>query len=84
MPSPCRGLRARLGEMADRFHGRATAAMDVVGVTGTNGKTSTVQLLTQAWHLRGIVSGSIGTLGAGLYGRRGADRFHHAAGAADA
>lgn len=63
------GLRARLGEMGDRFHGRATAAMTVVGVTGTNGKTSTVQLLTQAWHLRGITSGSVGTLGAGLYGR---------------
>lgn len=63
------GLRARLGEMGDQFHGRATAAMTVVGVTGTNGKTSTVQLLTQAWHLRGITSGSVGTLGAGLYGQ---------------
>ena len=46
------GLRSRLGEMGDRFHGRATEAMTVVGVTGTNGKTSTVQLLTQAWHAR--------------------------------
>ncbi|MBX9400052.1 UDP-N-acetylmuramoyl-L-alanyl-D-glutamate--2,6-diaminopimelate ligase [Lysobacter sp. BMK333-48F3] len=63
------GLRARLGEMGDRFHGRATAAMDVVGVTGTNGKTSTVQLIAQAWHLRGIACGTVGTLGAGLYGR---------------
>ncbi len=62
------GLRSRLGEMGDRFHGRATEAMTVVGVTGTNGKTSTVQLLTQAWNARGIVSGSVGTLGAGLYG----------------
>jgi UDP-N-acetylmuramoyl-L-alanyl-D-glutamate--2,6-diaminopimelate ligase len=42
--------------------------MTIVGVTGTNGKTSTVQLLTQAWALRGIRNGSIGTLGAGLYG----------------
>lgn len=62
------GLRSRLGEMGDRFHGRATEAMTVVGVTGTNGKTSTVQLLTQAWNARGVVSGSVGTLGAGLYG----------------
>ncbi|VTQ64457.1 UDP-N-acetylmuramoyl-L-alanyl-D-glutamate--2, 6-diaminopimelate ligase [Stenotrophomonas maltophilia] len=37
-------------------------------MTGTNGKTSTVQLLAQAWHLLGTPSGSIGTLGAGLYG----------------
>ena len=41
--------------------------MTMVGVTGTNGKTSTVQLLARpgpARHARG----SIGTLGAGLYG----------------
>lgn len=63
------GLRARLGEMAHRFHGRASEAMDVVGVTGTNGKTSTVQLLAQAWTLRGTPAATIGTLGAGLYGR---------------
>jgi UDP-N-acetylmuramoyl-L-alanyl-D-glutamate--2,6-diaminopimelate ligase len=62
-------LRARLGEMADRFHGRATADMAVVGVTGTNGKTSTVQLLAQAWTLLGTTCGTIGTLGAGLYGQ---------------
>jgi UDP-N-acetylmuramoyl-L-alanyl-D-glutamate--2,6-diaminopimelate ligase len=62
-------LRARLGELADRFHGRITEAMTVVGVTGTNGKTSTVQLLAQAWTLRGTRCGTIGTLGAGLYGQ---------------
>ena len=62
------GLRSRLGEMADRFHARPSRDMTMVGVTGTNGKTSTVQLLTQAWQVRGTRSGSIGTLGAGLYG----------------
>ena len=62
------GLRARLGEMADRFHSQPSRGLTMVGVTGTNGKTSTVQLLAQAWHLRGVRSGSIGTLGAGLYG----------------
>ncbi|MFC5570515.1 UDP-N-acetylmuramoyl-L-alanyl-D-glutamate--2,6-diaminopimelate ligase [Lysobacter yangpyeongensis] len=62
-------LRARLGEMADRFHDRVTDAMTMVGVTGTNGKTSTVQLLAQAWSLRGIRGGTIGTLGAGLHGQ---------------
>ena len=62
------GLRARMGEMADRFHAHPSRDMTMVGVTGTNGKTSTVQLLAQAWHLRGLRAGSIGTLGAGLYG----------------
>ena len=42
------GLRARMGAMADRFHGAPSHAMTMVGVTGTNGKTSTVQLLAQA------------------------------------
>lgn len=62
------GLRSRLGEMGDAFHGRPSAAMTVVGVTGTNGKTSTVQLIAQAWHLLGVTCGTVGTLGAGLYG----------------
>ena len=62
------GLRARMGSMADQFHGHPSHAMTMVGVTGTNGKTSTVQLLAQAWELLGIRAGSIGTLGAGLYG----------------
>jgi UDP-N-acetylmuramoyl-L-alanyl-D-glutamate--2,6-diaminopimelate ligase len=62
------GLRARLGELADRFHEFPSHAMTTVGVTGTNGKTSTVQLLAQAWELLGTRAGSIGTLGAGLHG----------------
>jgi len=63
------GLVARMGGMADRFHGEPSRAMTVVGVTGTNGKTSTVQLLAQAWTLQGRRAGTIGTLGAGLYGQ---------------
>ncbi len=69
------GLRSRLGGLADRFHARPSRAMTLVGVTGTNGKTSTVQLLAQAWQLRGVRSGSIGTLGAGLYGEAVATGF---------
>lgn len=62
-------LRRRLGAMADRFHASPSRALCVVGVTGTNGKTSTVQLVTQALHRSGAAAGSIGTLGAGLHGR---------------
>ena len=64
---PVVNLRARMGAMADSFHGQPSAAMTTVGVTGTNGKTSTVQLLAQAWTLRGERCGTIGTLGAGIY-----------------
>ncbi len=63
------GLRSCIGAMADRLHASPSAAMTVVGVTGTNGKTSTVQMLSQAWTLRGLRAGSIGTLGAGLHGQ---------------
>ena len=63
------GLRARMGVLADQFHGQPSRSMTMVGVTGTNGKTSTVQLLGQAWQRLGITSGSIGTLGVGLYGQ---------------
>ncbi|WP_407354098.1 UDP-N-acetylmuramoyl-L-alanyl-D-glutamate--2,6-diaminopimelate ligase [Luteimonas sp. R10] len=68
-------LRTRMGAMADRLYGAPSAAMTTVGVTGTNGKTSTVQLLAQAWTLQGRRAGSIGTLGAGLHGEVEATGF---------
>ncbi|MDE2407696.1 MAG: UDP-N-acetylmuramoyl-L-alanyl-D-glutamate--2,6-diaminopimelate ligase [Xanthomonadaceae bacterium] len=64
---PVSGLRARMGAMADQFHGHPSADMTCVGVTGTNGKTSTVQLLAQAWTLRGTPAGTVGTLGSGIW-----------------
>jgi UDP-N-acetylmuramoyl-L-alanyl-D-glutamate--2,6-diaminopimelate ligase len=69
------GLRARMGAMADAFHDHPSRAMAMVGVTGTSGKTSTVQLLAQAWTLLGTPSGTVGTLGAGLYGEAVATGF---------
>lgn len=62
------GLRARMGAMAASFHGQPSQAMAMIGVTGTSGKTSTVQLIAQALTLAGHRAGTIGTLGAGLYG----------------
>ncbi|HET6545841.1 MAG TPA: UDP-N-acetylmuramoyl-L-alanyl-D-glutamate--2,6-diaminopimelate ligase [Rhodanobacteraceae bacterium] len=61
-------LQARLGPIASRFFGDPSAALCVIGVTGTNGKTSTVQLLAQALSGCGRRVASIGTLGAGLHG----------------
>lgn len=62
------GLRTHLGAIAARFHGDPSAAMTVIGVTGTSGKTSTVQLLAQALTALGRRTATIGTLGAGLHG----------------
>jgi UDP-N-acetylmuramoyl-L-alanyl-D-glutamate--2,6-diaminopimelate ligase len=63
------GLHDRVGEIAARFYERPAEALRVIGVTGTNGKTSTVQLLAQALELLGHRAATIGTLGAGLYGQ---------------
>jgi UDP-N-acetylmuramoyl-L-alanyl-D-glutamate--2,6-diaminopimelate ligase len=61
-------LRSKMGFIADRFFASPSRAMQVIGVTGTNGKTSVVQLLAQTLHSQGCRSASIGTLGVGVYG----------------
>jgi UDP-N-acetylmuramoyl-L-alanyl-D-glutamate--2,6-diaminopimelate ligase len=63
------GLHTFVGEIASRFYGRPSESMRVIGVTGTNGKTSTVQLLAQALEKLGHRAATIGTLGAGLHGQ---------------
>lgn len=61
-------LRSVLGAMADDFTGHPSRQLTTVGITGTNGKTSTSFLLTQAWEALGVPSATIGTLGAGITG----------------
>ncbi|OZB61288.1 MAG: UDP-N-acetylmuramoyl-L-alanyl-D-glutamate--2,6-diaminopimelate ligase [Lysobacterales bacterium 14-68-21] len=63
------GLAAQLGEIAARFYGEPSRRLRVIGVTGTNGKTSTVQLLAQALESLGHRAATIGTLGTGLVGQ---------------
>ncbi len=62
------GLRSRLGMLAARFFGSMQEDVIKIGVTGTNGKTSTVQMIAQALTLGSEPCGTIGTLGIGLYG----------------
>ncbi len=69
-------LRRQLGAIADRFYAQPSARLTVIGVTGTNGKTSTVQLLAQALQsgTHGP-AGSLGTLGMDFGGvRRSGER----------
>ncbi|UPG85127.1 UDP-N-acetylmuramoyl-L-alanyl-D-glutamate--2,6-diaminopimelate ligase [Luteibacter aegosomatis] len=63
-----KGLREHVGAIAARFHGDPSKALEVVGVTGTNGKTSTVQLIAQALAFLGRKPATVGTLGAGMHG----------------
>lgn len=61
-------LREHVGEIAHRFFKTPSEEMQVVGVTGTNGKTSVSHYLAQFFQLIGRESGVIGTLGYGLIG----------------
>lgn len=61
-------LKGALGAIADEFTGHPSTRLSIVGITGTNGKTSTSFLLTQAWAAMGVPSATIGTLGAGITG----------------
>ena len=53
--------RRRFAELAARFY--APYPDTIVAVTGTNGKTSTVEMTRQIWRMTGNRSASIGTLG---------------------
>ena len=61
-------LRVHLGSIADRFFGQPSQALQVVGVTGTNGKTTCAWLIAQALSLCGRPAAYIGTLGYGSPG----------------
>jgi UDP-N-acetylmuramoyl-L-alanyl-D-glutamate--2,6-diaminopimelate ligase len=60
------GLAAKLGDIADRFYGSPSEQLDVIGITGTNGKTTVAWLLAQASELLGKRCGYLGTLGYGI------------------
>ncbi len=66
---PVPQLRERAGIVAAQLLDEPGKAMTVIGVTGTNGKTSITHWLAQAWTLLGHEAALIGTVGNGLYGR---------------
>jgi UDP-N-acetylmuramoyl-L-alanyl-D-glutamate--2,6-diaminopimelate ligase len=55
-------VRAAMGPAAARFHGDPTAELDVVGVTGTNGKTTTAFLVRHLLEADGRQTGLLGTV----------------------
>jgi UDP-N-acetylmuramoyl-L-alanyl-D-glutamate--2,6-diaminopimelate ligase len=62
-------LSAQAGFIADRFFGAPSARVQVVGITGTNGKTTCAWLLAAALNAGGRRCAYLGTLGAGLPGQ---------------
>ena len=55
--------RRGLALAAANFHGRPAEALKLVGVTGTNGKTTTTFLIDSILRAAGLSSGLIGTTG---------------------
>lgn len=62
------GLRTRIGEIAAHIYGEPSRAMHMVGVTGTNGKTSVAHWVAQAFSQLGRKTAVIGTVGNGFPG----------------
>jgi UDP-N-acetylmuramoyl-L-alanyl-D-glutamate--2,6-diaminopimelate ligase len=55
-------VRAAMGPVAARFDGDPTAELRVVGITGTNGKTTTAFLVRDLLEAAGVPTGLLGTV----------------------
>jgi UDP-N-acetylmuramyl-tripeptide synthetase len=62
------GLATELGAIADAIYGHPSQSLWIVGVTGTNGKTTCSQWAAQCLDRCGRRAAVIGTLGNGLVG----------------
>jgi UDP-N-acetylmuramoyl-L-alanyl-D-glutamate--2,6-diaminopimelate ligase len=67
--------RNYLGEISSWFYGQPSSSMVAVGITGTNGKTTTATLLHQLWQLSQRTVGYIGTTGIEIAGNFTPARF---------
>jgi UDP-N-acetylmuramoyl-L-alanyl-D-glutamate--2,6-diaminopimelate ligase len=64
-----RSVRAAIGPLAAAYYGRPSDRLAVVGVTGTNGKTTVCSLLRRCLDSAGVPAGQIGTVGSHFLGR---------------
>jgi len=55
--------RRILGDICSWFYGSPSSSMQLIGITGTNGKTTTTVMLNQILKLAGKSTGLIGTIG---------------------
>ena len=66
----CDRPRVAMGLAASCFFGAPSRRVDLIGVTGTSGKTTTTYLLASIFEAAGISSGIIGTIGIFAAGRK--------------
>jgi UDP-N-acetylmuramoyl-L-alanyl-D-glutamate--2,6-diaminopimelate ligase len=62
-------VRAAMAPAAARFYGDPTASLQTVGVTGTNGKTTTAFLIRELFEAAGRRTGLLGTIKSVIGGR---------------
>jgi len=62
-------LETHISEIAGRFYGLPSRQLQLIGITGTNGKTSCAWMVAQLLEAIGQPCGLIGTLGNGRFGR---------------
>ena len=65
---PVENLRAQAGVIADELYGHPSRKLRMIGITGTNGKTSCSHWLAEALTRLGGKTAAIGTLGNGFPG----------------
>jgi UDP-N-acetylmuramoyl-L-alanyl-D-glutamate--2,6-diaminopimelate ligase len=66
------GERPRLlmGAVASRFYGAPSERVDLIGITGTSGKTTTSYILGSIFEAAGMAAGIIGTIGIFVAGKK--------------
>lgn len=67
-------LRKQAGNIISRFYEEPSKKMRLIGVTGTNGKTTVSYMIAHAMYFSGKQSALIGTIGKGLFRRLESDK----------
>lgn len=58
----CRNIRKALGEAVDAFYKHPSSSLDLIGITGTNGKTTSAFLLRHLYNAADRKTGMLGTI----------------------
>jgi UDP-N-acetylmuramyl-tripeptide synthetase len=67
---PVQDLKPQVGDVAAEFYHNPSTKLTMIGVTGTNGKTSVSQWIAQCLTLLGKKTAVLGTIGNGFVGKQ--------------
>ncbi|MGE3920505.1 MAG: UDP-N-acetylmuramoyl-L-alanyl-D-glutamate--2,6-diaminopimelate ligase [Gammaproteobacteria bacterium] len=66
---PIKNLNEKLSDIAAKFYEYPAKKLTMIGITGTNGKTSCSHFIATALSMAGHICGIVGTVGSGLVGQ---------------